>query len=117
MNHQSLTQAMIRQIVAHARCAMCGHRFAMGDVRVLGRRGSAWAMSAVCRECRTQALFLAVMSEGTTRHIYTDLSPGEWERFKVRPAITVDDVIDFYVHMDAYDGDLSEILDEPLPAD
>lgn len=87
----------------------------MSDVRVIGRRENAWAMSANCRECRTQALFLAVIGSGTAQPIHTDLTPSEWERFKGRPPISLDDVIEFYRYMDTYDGDLSEIMDEPLP--
>lgn len=115
MNQNAVTQAMIRQVVAHTRCAICGHRFGMSDVRVIGRRENAWAMSVNCRACRTQALLLAVMGEGAAKPLCTDLLPDEWERFKTRPPISVDDVVEFYCYMDAYDGDLSEIMDEPLP--
>lgn len=115
MNQNAITQSMIRQIVSQARCAMCGHSFNVNDVRVIGKRDNAVAMSVTCRECRTQALFLAVLGRGKTKPIYTDLTPSEWDRFKSRPAISSDDVIEFYRFMDSYDGDLSEIMDEPLP--
>lgn len=115
MNQNAITQSMIRQIVAHARCATCGHSFNTNDVRVIGKRNNAVAMSVTCRECRTQALFLAVLGQSKTKPIYTDLTPSEWNRFKARPAISCDDVIEFYSFMDAYAGDLSEIMDEPLP--
>ena len=114
MDQNAISQAVIRQIVARARCAVCGHSFSMSDIRVIGRRDNAWAMSVKCRECRTQALMLAVMSDGSTRPVYTDLTPNEWERFKTRPPISTNDVIDFYSYLDSYNGDLSEILDEPL---
>ena len=114
MNQNAITQAMIRQIVAHTRCAVCGHHFTKNDIQVIGRRENAWAMSVTCRECRTKALLLAVMAGGTPHPIYTDLEPTEWERIKSRPPISVDDVIEFYNHLSAYDGDFSEILDEPL---
>lgn len=114
MNQNAITQAMIRHIVAHARCSVCGHSFRKGDVRVIGQRDKAWAMSAVCRECHSQALFLAMIGEGVVQPIYTDLMPDEWERFKASAPISVNDVIEFYTYMDAYAGDLSEIMDEPL---
>lgn len=115
MNQNAITQSMIRQIVAHARCATCGHSFNVKDVRVIGKRDNAVAMGVACRECRTQALFLAVVGQGKVQPLYTDLTPGEWTRFQTRPAISCDDVIEFYDFMDAYAGDLSEIMDEPLP--
>ncbi len=117
MNQNGITRSMIRQIVAQARCSMCGHSYNVNDVRIIGKRDNAVAMSVACRECRTQALFLAVLGQGKTKPIYTDLAPSEWDRFKSRAAISVDDVIEFYLFMDSYDGDLSEIMDEPLPSE
>ncbi len=109
------TQAIIRQIVAHVTCAVCNHRFGISDVQVVGRRDQVWAMRVRCRECRTEALLLAVVNEEGTQSIYTDLTPPEWERFKNAPTITVDDVIAAHEFLESYDGDFSEVLDEPLP--
>lgn len=114
MNQNALTSAMIRQIVAQTRCGVCGHHFSKTDVHVIGRHENTWAMSVTCRECRTKALMLAVLANGTTRPIHTDLDPTEWERFKSRPPISIDDVIHFYDYLSVYDGDFSEIMDEPL---
>ena len=114
MNQNALTQAMIRQIVAQTRCGVCGHHFSRSDVQVVGHRENIWAMSVTCRECRAKALMLAVIANGTTHPVYTDLDPTEWNRFKSRPPISIDDVIQFYDYLDAYDGDFSEIMDEPL---
>ena len=114
MNQNALYQAMIRQIVAQARCGVCGHHFNKSDVQVIGRRENIVAMSVSCRECRTKALMLAVITNGTTHPIYTDLDPTEWDRFKLRPPISIDDVIQFYAYLSEYDGDFSEIMDEPL---
>lgn len=114
MDQNALSKAVIRQIVAHARCAVCGHSFTLSDVHVIGQRDNAWAMSVKCRECRTQALMLAVVANGATHSVYTDLTPNEWKRFTARPPIAFDDVIGFYSYLDAYTGDFSEILDEPL---
>jgi len=115
MNQNALTQALIRQIVARTRCTTCGHHFGPSDVRVIGRRDKTWVMSMQCRECRTQALVLAVVNDGVAQSFYTDLLPDEWERVKARPPNSTNDVIEFYRAMEAYDGDFSEIMDEPLP--
>jgi hypothetical protein len=117
MNDNPVTNAMIRQIVARIRCATCNHRFSLSDVHVLGKREHLWAISLNCRECRTQALVLAVIENGSPLSIATDLTPSEWERFAKCPAISIDEVIEFHDYMSSYDGDLSEIMDEPLPAE
>jgi hypothetical protein len=115
MNERVTAQELIRQIVAHVRCAVCGHHFASSDIQVLGRRERVWAMRVNCRECRTKGLLLAVLEGQSARSIYTDLEPDEWQRFKDKPPISTDDVIEFHQHISSYDGDFSEILDEPLP--
>lgn len=115
MNENASSQILIRQIAARVKCAVCGHHFAMSDIRVLGHREQIWAMRVNCRECRTQALLLAVVDGKTTQPVYTDLSPDEWQRFNDRPPISVDDVIAMHQHIQSYDGDFSEILEDPLP--
>lgn len=87
----------------------------MSDIHLLGKREQAWAFSVRCRECRNDALMLALVESGKTQPIYTDLTPSEWDRFKDKPRINEDDVIAIHRHIQAYDGDFSELLDEPLP--
>ncbi len=109
------TQAVIRQIVAHVMCAVCGKHFGTSDIQVVGRRDQVWAMRVRCRECHSEALLLAVVNETGTRSTYTDLAPDEWMRFEQGPVVSVDDVISMHQFLERYEGDLSEILDEPLP--
>ncbi len=115
MNEKVNAQVLIRQIVAHVKCTVCGHHFGASDIQILGHREQVWAMRVNCRECRTQALLLAVVEGNATRPVYTDLAPDEWQRFKDCPPISADDVIAMHRHIQSYDGDFSEILDEPLP--
>ncbi|MBI5305370.1 MAG: hypothetical protein HY868_24785 [Chloroflexi bacterium] len=115
MNPNINTQALVRQIVARVRCGVCNHHFGMSDVHVLGRRENAWAFRVRCRECRTEALMLAFVGNGGAQPIYTDLVPSEWDRFKASPPISEDDVIAVHRYIQAYVGDFTELLDEPLP--
>jgi hypothetical protein len=87
----------------------------MSDIQIVGHREQVWAMRVNCRECRTEALLLAVVEEKGARPVYTDLAPTDWTRFKDGPAITVDDVIEMHKFIQTYEGDFSEILEEPLP--
>ncbi len=109
------SQELIRQIVAHVTCAVCGHHFGISDIEVIGRREHVWAMRVGCRECRTQALLLAVVHEGATHPLYTDLVPEDWQRFKDGPSISADDVIRVHQYIQSYDGDFTDILEDPLP--
>ncbi len=112
----SSSQALIRQIVAHVTCAVCGHHFGVSDILVLGRRDEQWALRVYCRECRAQALILATMNDtGGADPVYTDLLPDEWDRFKDAKPIKIDDVITVHDFMCSYQGDFSDILEDPLP--
>jgi uncharacterized protein YbaR (Trm112 family) len=115
MNNSAIPPALFQEIVARVRCAMCGHSFRARDIQMLGRRDNAWALRVACPMCRTQALLLAVIERHAAQTLYSDLTPDEWVRFQDRPPIAPDDVIAFHQYIHAYDGDFSEILDEPLP--
>lgn len=115
MKHEVSSEVLIRQIAKHVTCTTCGHHFALNDIEFVGRRENVWAMRVNCRECRTKALLFAVVNKGTARSIYSDLAPEDWDRFKDSPAISVDDVIQVHEYIQAYDGDFTDILEEPLP--
>lgn len=117
MSENVSAQGLIRQIAARVKCAVCGHHFGLSDIQVIGHRDQIWAMRVNCRECRTQALLLAVVEGKAARSVYTDLTPDEWERFKDHTPISVDDVIAMHQYIQSYDGDFSEILEDPLPED
>lgn len=111
------SQALIRQIAARVTCAVCSHHFAANDIELVGKRENVWAMRVNCRECKTKALLLAVVSQGTARRVESDLVPEDWERFKENSPISVDDVIAIHEFIRSYDGDFTDILEEPLPED
>lgn len=109
------SQVLIKQIAARVRCSVCGHHFGVTDIQIVGHREQVWAMRVNCRECRTQALLLAVVEDKRARPVYTDLAPSEWERFKDGPPVSVDDVIEMHRFLQSYAGDWSEVMEEPLP--
>lgn len=108
------SQALIRQIVAHVTCAVCGHHFGVSDIQVVGRREHVWAMRVCCRECHSQALLLAVVNDTGTKPVYTDLVPEEWEHFEDAPPVSADDVISIHKFLQSHSGDLGEQLRDPL---
>jgi hypothetical protein len=115
MKPDATSQALIRQISARVTCNTCGHHFGARDIEPIGKRDNVWAMRVHCRECHTKALLLAVVNQGTARPIITDLLPEDWERFKESPTITLNDVIAIHEFVQNYDGDFTDILEEPLP--
>ena len=115
MKNDTTGQALIKQIAAQITCAVCNHHLRASDIELIGKRENVWAMSIHCRECHTKALLLAVVNQGMVRPFETDLVPEDWERFKASPRISIDDVIAVHQFIQSYDGDFSEILEEPLP--
>jgi hypothetical protein len=117
MKQDATSQALIRQISARVTCGTCGHHFGARDIEPIGKRDNVWALRVNCRECHTKALVLAVVNQGTARQVHTDLLPEDWDRFKDSPPITLDDVIATHEFIQDYSGDLTDILEEPLPAE
>ena len=117
MNPKSHSEnlALIRVIVAQVPCATCRRRFSARDVQILDRRDKLAAMAVKCRWCGTEAILFALVNAQTALPIRTDLTPGEWARFQRAAAINENDVIQLHRTIQAYDGDFSELMDEPLP--
>lgn len=109
------SQALIRQIVARVKCAVCGHHYGVSDIHIVGRKDQMWALRVLCRECRAQALILALVGKDNLQPIYTDLTADEWTRFQDQPIVSVDDVIAVHGFLSDYGGDFSDLPEEPLP--
>lgn len=67
-----------------------------------------------CPMCVSHRLVLALWQKGGVRTFTTDLDREEWLYYRNAPPIDVDDVIRVARLMSGYDGDLSEVLEDPL---
>lgn len=106
---------LIEKISRRLRCSSCGRRYRALDFQVIEERASLAVMKIVCPECRKQSIVFAIVQRKRVRPVFTELDPDEWSRFRRLPPLNPDDVVDFHREMQRYTGDLSDVLEDPLP--
>lgn len=106
------SQALIRQIVAHVTCAVCGHHFGVSDIQIVGRREHIWALRVRCRECRSEALLLAVVNDKGAQPVYSDLLPEEWEHLADAAPVSTDDVISIHEYLQSHDVAWAQLTED-----
>ncbi len=106
---------IIEKIARRLRCSTCGRRYKPYDFTVMEEREDIAVMKMVCRECHKQSVVFAVIQRRRVRPVYSELQPDEWQRFRDQRPLSNDDMIDFHRSLNEYDGDLSDILEDPLP--
>jgi len=62
----------------------------------------------------SQRLVIAVWNKSVVRTYLTDLDAQEWTHYRDAPPIGSDDVLRVYQMLEAYDGDFSDVLEDPL---
>lgn len=67
-----------------------------------------------CPICTVHRLVIAVSQKNGVRTYATDLDAQEWVYYRQAPAISADDVLRFVRMLTEYEGDLSDVLEDPL---
>ena len=121
----STTGKIIRFLVTHARCSECSARYRTEDVHVLAQSGlRVWDLAAVCPQCYTLSVVRAVVrpnrqptgpddaaapsapvARSDDAGAWSELTAAESARFRDRPALGADDVLDVCEFLAGFDGD------------
>lgn len=86
-------------------CPICNARYHSAELRVLEEKSDAQLVYIQCRKCRASVLavvlanHLGVSSVG----LVTDLSGDDVLKFRRQPVVSVDDVIDLHLQLQAVD--------------
>jgi hypothetical protein len=96
------------------RCQNCLRRFRPQDIRAI-ETGSRFGVYRLrCPVCNTQRVIIAVWNKNAVRTFSTDLDAEEWAFYRKAPAINADDVLRVHLMLAEYDGDLSDVLEDPI---
>ncbi len=106
---------IIEKIARRIKCTVCGRRYKPYDFTVLEERENMAVIKIICRECRRQSIVLAVVERRKVRSVFTELEPGEWQRFRTLPPIRHDDVITMHRRLEEYSGDFGDVMEDYLP--
>lgn len=105
-----ITALMARRL----RCPGCMRRFRAQDIATVESAARFGVFRLRCPMCTSQRLVIAVWNKSAVRTYATDLDAEEWVYYRNAPPIDVDDVIRVARMLADYDGDLSDVLEDPL---
>ena len=107
-----MEEKLIKRFMTSIKCSVCGQRYEVNNVKVLGHQEDLWFLSVVCSACHTQGLVAAVVKEGKAPKVITDLTEAELDKFKEMDKLTADEVLDMHSFLKGFDGDFSRIFSQ-----
>ena len=105
-----MEEKLIKRFMTSIKCSVCGQRYEVDNVKVLGHQEDLWFLSVSCSACQTQCLVAAVIKESKTPKIITDLTEAELDKFKQIDKLTADEVLDMHSFLKGFDGDFSQLF-------
>ena len=105
-----MEEKLVKRFITSMKCSLCGQRYEVDNVEVLGHREGLWFLSVSCSVCQTQCLVTAVIKESKAATVTTDLTEAEWAKFKKMDKLTADEVLDMHRFLKGFDGDFSRLF-------
>ena len=105
-----MEEGLIKRLMSSIKCGVCGQRYEVDDINVLGHQEDLWFLSALCPACHTRCLVAAVIREGKVPELITDLSEAELDRFRNDVQLTADEMLDMHNFLKDFDGDFSRLF-------
>jgi hypothetical protein len=106
----SVEESLIKKLIASKKCGVCGKRYVVDNLSILGHRQDLWYLKAHCLACHTQSLIAVVVKEDRLTEPVSDLTGREVDRFKDAGVITADEVLDMHNFLKDFKGDLSHLV-------
>lgn len=96
------------------RCRDCMRRFRLQDFTLI-EAAPKWSVFRLrCAMCVSDRLVIGVRHRNSIRTYSTELDAEEWNYYRRSPRIDADDVLRFTRMLRIYDGDFSDVLEDPI---
>jgi hypothetical protein len=89
-------------------------RFRQQDIIALESNARSGVFRLRCPMCTAERLVLAVWTKTAVQTYTTDLDAEEWGHYRHKPPIQIDDLLRVHQMLATYEGDLSDVLEDPL---
>ena len=107
-----MEEGLIKRLMASIKCGVCGQRYEIDNINVLGHQEDLWFLSALCPACHARCLVAAVIREGRVPEVTTDLTEAELDRFRNMNGVTTNEVLDMHNFLKDFDGDFSWLFSQ-----
>ena len=107
-----MEEGLIKRLMSSIKCSVCGQRYEVDNINVLGHHQDLWFLSVLCPACQARCLVAAVIKKGKVPEVTTDLTRAELDRFRNVSGVTTDDVLDMLNFLKGFDGDFSWLFSQ-----
>ena len=107
-----MEEKLIKRFMTSIKCSVCGQRYEVDNVKVLGRQEDLWFLSVSCSSCQTKCLVAAVIKEDKAPKVTTDLTAAELVKFKKMSKPTANEVLDMHSFLKDFDGDFARLFNQ-----
>jgi len=107
-----MEEKLIKRFMTSIKCSVCGQRYDVDNVNVLGHQEDLWFLSVFCSACQTQCLVAAVVKEGRMPKVTTDLTEAELDKFMKMDKLTANEMLDMHSFLKGFNGDFSRLFSQ-----
>lgn len=100
-----MDECFIKELLSTIRCSICGDRYQVKNLKILGHQDDTWFVNARCPACYKRAFVVAIIKRDKPPQIITELSETETAKFSQACAINSDDILDLHNFLKDFDGD------------
>jgi len=105
-----LLESIIKELMSSMKCSVCGQRYELGNIKILGHEEHLWLLRIACSSCHTQYLVAAGIRKDRMNEAITDLTDVELEKFKNSGIPSSDEVLDMHNFLKNFNGDFSQLF-------
>jgi hypothetical protein len=105
-----LDERFAKRLLASMKCGKCNKHYDPGHINVLGHQDNVWFFSVYCATCQSQGLVAALIKNGKTPYVVTDLSTTELAKFSKSSKISPDDILEMHGFLKDFDGDFGRLF-------
>ncbi|HEY6042814.1 MAG TPA: hypothetical protein VIX58_11845 [Anaerolineae bacterium] len=110
----TLDELIVQKIAGRFACNQCGRKYRARNITTVDKWDASRLLRLACAWCGAEEVLSVVLQGNQARAVLLDLVASEWTYFRRQRAISVNDVVNMARAMRDYDGDFSEILEEPI---
>ena len=105
-----MEEGIIKRLMSSMKCGSCGQIFTEDNVDVLGNSEEMWFVQAICTECQTQSLIVAIIQKCSGNSSCSDLTEGEKELFTDTNPVDDDYLLDMHTFLQGFDGNFTYLF-------
>ena len=109
-----MEEGILKRLMSSIKCGSCGEYFKGDNIEVLGNSGEMWFLQAICSDCDTQSLVVAIIQKCNERGNIADLGDAEQVKVATVRIVDSDDLLDMHHFLKEFDGDFCRLFGKAI---